>query len=65
MQHKMSADEPNHPTNRPALLDAIDITIRTIEGHVPEDDFRVSPHSSEHSEGDAFNDTRQLRGKPA
>jgi hypothetical protein len=32
MQQKMSADEPKQPTNRPVLLDAIDITLRTIEG---------------------------------
>jgi hypothetical protein len=27
----MCGDQPKHPTNRPALLDAIDITNRTIE----------------------------------
>jgi hypothetical protein len=28
---KMPADEPNHPTKRPVLLDAVDLTVRTIE----------------------------------
>jgi hypothetical protein len=31
MQQKIPAGKPNQPTNRPVLLDAIDITIRTIE----------------------------------
>src|SRR5262245_27277273 len=31
MCQKMPADKPNHPTNRPVLLDAIDLTVRTIE----------------------------------
>lgn len=32
MQQKMSADEPKNPTNNPVLLDAIEATLRTIEG---------------------------------
>jgi hypothetical protein len=31
IQHKMCADQPKLPTNRPALLDAIEVTLRTIE----------------------------------
>ena len=34
MQQKIPAGNPNHLTNRPVLLDAIDITVRTIEGRV-------------------------------
>ena len=32
MQQKISADKTNQPANRSVLLDAIDITVRTIEG---------------------------------
>ena len=32
MQQKIPANKTNQPTNRPVLLDAIDITVRTIEG---------------------------------
>ena len=32
MQQKMRAGKPNQPANRPVLPDAIDITVRTIEG---------------------------------
>jgi hypothetical protein len=31
IQHAMSANEPQEPTSRPALLDAIDSTVRIIE----------------------------------
>ena len=32
MQQKIPANKTNQPANRPVLLDAIDITVRTIEG---------------------------------